>query len=83
MKRATIIADRYSKQELDFNVSHPSVLIQNPFNDVKITLTQNGRWDNAIFNLKPLYIKGDLLDYNYDEEKIKYCFHNIYNDGYS
>jgi hypothetical protein len=74
IKRATVIADRYSRQEIDFTVSHPSVLIQNPFNDVKITIMQNGRWDNAITNLKPLFLKDDLLDYTYDEE-------NTFNGG--
>lgn len=68
IKRATIIEDRYTKQEVDFAIFHPMVNIQNPFNDIKVTLTQNGRWDNAITNLKPLYLKNELLDYNYDEE---------------
>lgn len=74
IKRATIIADRYSKQEIDFTVAYPMVNIQNSFNDIKITLTQNGRWDHAITNLKPLYLKDDLLDYNFDEE-------NVFNGG--
>lgn len=74
IKRATIIADRSAKQEIDFSVSHPLLDIQNPFNDIKITLAQNGRWDNAITTLKPLYLKDKLLDYNYDEE-------NVFNGG--
>ncbi|MFI5218266.1 MAG: DUF5103 domain-containing protein [Bacteroidia bacterium] len=74
VKRATIIADRYTKQEIDFSIFHPLLEIQNPFNDIKVVLTQNGRWDNAITNLKPLYLKDKLLDYNYDEE-------NVFNGG--
>lgn len=74
IKRATVIQDRYSKQEIDFSIAYASVNIQNPFSDVKVTLTQNGRWDNAITNLKPLYLKDNLLDYSYDEE-------NVFNGG--
>jgi hypothetical protein len=74
VKRATIVEDRYSKHEVDFNVAYPSNLIQNPFSDIKVVLMQNGRWDNIITNLKPLYLKDNLLDYNYDEE-------NVFNSG--
>ncbi|MEO5571077.1 MAG: DUF5103 domain-containing protein [Bacteroidia bacterium] len=74
VKRATIVSDRYSKQEVDFNITYPSNFIQNPFSDIKIVIMKNGRWDNAITNLKPLYLKDNLLDYNYDEE-------NVFNGG--
>ncbi|MEP7168130.1 MAG: DUF5103 domain-containing protein [Bacteroidota bacterium] len=74
VKRATIVSDRYSKQEIDFSVAYSSNFIQNPFSDIKIVLMQNGRWDNTISNLKPLYLKDNLLDYNYDEE-------NVFNAG--
>ena len=74
VKRATIVSDRYSKHEIDFNIAYSSNLIQNPFSDIKIVVMQNGRWDNAITNLKPLFLKDNLLDYNYDEE-------NVFNAG--
>ncbi|HKR06996.1 MAG TPA: DUF5103 domain-containing protein [Bacteroidia bacterium] len=74
VRRATIVSDRYSKQEIDFTVAYSSNFIQNAFSDIKIVLMQNGRWDNAITNLKPLYLKDNLLDYNYDEE-------NVFNAG--
>src|SRR6185436_15064480 len=74
VRRATIVADRYSKQEIDFTIGYSTNFIQNPFSDIKIVLMQNGRWDNVITNLKPLYLKDNLLDYNYDEE-------NVFNGG--
>ncbi len=43
----------------------------NPFEDLKIVLQQNRRWDNIITGLKPLFIKDVELDYNYDDEN---CF---------
>lgn len=74
VNRATVIEDRNSKQEIDFSVITTFLDIQNPFNDIKITLTQNARWDNAIYNLKPLYVKDNVLDYNLSEE-------NVFNGG--
>jgi type 9 secretion system plug protein len=74
VKRATVIEDRYSKQEIDFSVAYSTNFIQNPFSDIKITIMQNSRWDNTITNLKPLYLKDNLLDYNFDEE-------NVFNGG--
>ncbi len=74
VKRATVIADRYSKQEIDFSVNYFSLPVQNPFSEFKVVLQQNSRWDNVIHNLKPLYIKDRLLDYNYEEE-------NTFNGG--
>jgi hypothetical protein len=32
-----------------------------------VIIRQNGRWDNAITNLKPYLVKGDELDYNFTD----------------
>ena len=74
VKQATNIADRYYKQELDFEISTTGYRIVNPYIDLKVVLTQNGRWDNAIRDLKPKMVIGDKLDFNYDKE-------NVFNGG--
>ncbi|HNQ12010.1 MAG TPA: DUF5103 domain-containing protein, partial [Bacteroidia bacterium] len=35
--------------------------------DLKIVLQQNDRWDNTLYNLKPLFIRDKELDYNHDD----------------
>ncbi len=70
VKQPTIVEYRNYKQEVDFSIDKTGYTINNPYQDLKIVLQQNGRWDNAITNLKPLYIKGDILDYNYEEENV-------------
>jgi hypothetical protein len=35
---------------------------------VKVFILQNGRWDNAVKNIKPTFIKGDELDYNTEND---------------
>jgi len=64
---ASIIADRNYKQEIDFTITHQGYMINNPYNDLKIYITQNNRWDNAKTNLKPLFVKNNELVYDYDE----------------
>src|SRR5690606_29702553 len=41
-----------------------------PYDNIKVVLMQNYRWDNAITGLVPRYINGTLLDYNYEEENV-------------
>lgn len=74
VKRATSIEDRNYKQEVDFFISYPSYSIPNPYTDLKVVVQQNGRWDNAISDLKPKYIKDKVLDYDYQDE-------NVFNGG--
>lgn len=57
---------RFSSQEIDFMVNMGDNTVPNPMTDVKATIMQNLRWDNAIFDLKPRFINGKLLDYNYE-----------------
>lgn len=71
---ATSAEFRQQKQEVDFSIGTSRYSITNPFGDLKVKILQNFRWDNALDNLKPIFIKDDLLDYNYDEE-------NTFNGG--
>ncbi len=74
VKRPTSINDRNYKQEIDFDIYTHGYQIINPYKNLKVIIKQNGRWDNAITDLKPFMIKNDVLDYNYDEE-------NVFNGG--
>ena len=66
--RATMVNDMYTKQEIDFSVFYKTIQVTNPFEDIKVVIQQNGRWDNAIYGLKPLFLKDSELDYSYDGE---------------
>lgn len=59
-----------NSQEVNFNIETGSFEIDNPFNDVRVAVLQNGRWDQSIINLKPLYDKDGILEYNYQLENI-------------
>lgn len=65
---ATTIADRDFNQEVDFYIETGSINIMNPYQDLKVIVSQNFRWDNAIFDLQPKMIINNKLEYNYDFE---------------
>lgn len=57
---------RFTSHEIDFTVNMGDNVVPNPLIDVKTTIMQNLRWDNAIFDLKPRYINGKILEFNYE-----------------
>ena len=56
------------KQNLEFSVKSETLQFQNPLNNVKIMLLQNGNFNTAIKNVKPMYTIGNDLIYKYDSE---------------
>jgi len=67
-KRATSVEYQFSKQEVDFKIDHTGYQILDPFRSLNVVVMQNFRWDNAIYNLQPRFIKDNLLDFDYDQE---------------
>ncbi len=59
--------DQFSKQHIDFNVNYAGYDITNPYTDLKVTITQNNRWDNAVTNIKPTFLGGNQLTYSLDD----------------
>ncbi|MGN7822823.1 DUF5103 domain-containing protein [Chitinophaga sp. 22536] len=51
-------------QKVNFEVNTGSLNIQNPFDQIKVVILQNYRWDNAVTNLKPQFINGNVIKYN-------------------
>lgn len=57
-----------TKQNVEFVVKLEDGAFQNPVNNVKVALFQNGRWDTYIRDVKPQYTIGTDLIYKYDKE---------------
>ncbi|MEY2691650.1 MAG: hypothetical protein RIT03_40 [Bacteroidota bacterium] len=68
VKRARSVQDLEYKQNLDFSVKSPNILFQNPNQNVKILLLQNGQLATGITDIKPMYTLGNDLIYKYDVE---------------
>lgn len=70
IRRATYDPVNGENQEIDFLIDHSNFAIQDPVSDVKVVVTQNNRSDNAIENLKPLFVNGNILEYEYNIENV-------------
>ena len=57
-------------QEVDFVVDYPGLSVMDPATEISVTLMQNGRTDNAITCLRPLFFGNDRMDFNYNREVI-------------
>ncbi len=67
---ASNIEERRYKQEIDFSIQFNSYQVTNPYNNLKVSIMQNHRWDNAINNLKPTFVKDNELIYDYGDDNV-------------
>lgn len=63
---ATLARYRDFKHEIDFTLNLGGYEVTDPFQDLKVVLMQNRRWDNTITDLKPLFVRTPELVYNYE-----------------
>jgi len=70
VQQANLVRYRDRKQQILFDINLGRYRVSNPYRDLKVVITQNGRWDNAITDLAPRGIRGDQLIYDYEEETL-------------
>ena len=63
--RSRDIASLNSKQNIQFTVNHPNLLINNPAQEIKVALYQNNDWNTVLKNIKPQFYRGTQLLYKY------------------
>jgi hypothetical protein len=66
--RASVVSQSDTHQEIDFIVSHKGINIRNPMIDVKATVLQNGRWDNAITEIRPQFVRPEEMSFDYQNK---------------
>lgn len=57
-------------QQVNFTINTQKYNIRNPHEDLKVVVTQNRRWDNAVVNVKPTYIQHNKLIYTHNRNLI-------------
>ncbi len=65
VRQAIDLEERYERQQVQFSIFSDAFSIVNPYQNLIVSLQQNGREDNRIQNLKPVMVKGNELDYNH------------------
>ncbi|MEN8137983.1 MAG: type IX secretion system plug protein domain-containing protein [Bacteroidota bacterium] len=77
--RATVVNKRDFEQQINFTLNHRDINIENPSEEIKVSILQNNTWDNAIYDLKYQYLGNNTLIYNYyDKSNFKggnYFYH--------
>lgn len=69
--RQTIGGDnQYNKQQIEFTVGYPGLKVVNPAKDIKIFVTQNYRWDNALTNMAPTFYGPNEITYSMNDAAI-------------
>ena len=74
LRRATLLSDKNYKQEIDFVVKHDGYSILDPYGEIYVVIQQNGRWDNVVEGLAPVFVRDNELIYDYDQD-------NVFNGG--
>ncbi|MDR1792335.1 MAG: DUF5103 domain-containing protein [Bacteroidales bacterium] len=68
VKRSSSIADRDAKQELALSLSTSNFSVNNPRQNLRLVITQNGRYDNAVTVSSPTTVSPSLLRFNKPNE---------------
>ncbi|MEM6316187.1 MAG: DUF5103 domain-containing protein, partial [Bacteroidota bacterium] len=55
-------------QELDFTVFYEELSVRDPMREIKATVMQNARWDNAIEGIPPFAMYSDKVVYDYQDK---------------
>ena len=59
--------EQFNKQHIDFSINNAGYDLTNPYKDLKVVITQNNRWDNAVTDIKPTFMGGNTLTYSLDD----------------
>ncbi len=68
IRPSSIVAEREYRQKVDITVNLNGVETLNPYSEIELVVLQNNRLDNAKRGLKPSFIKGRELVYNFQNE---------------
>ena len=66
--RPAAVSKVQTHHEIDFIVSHEGFEIRNPRSELSATILQNGRWDNAITGMIPLFTRPEEQIYDYQDK---------------
>lgn len=59
-----------NKQQVDLEIMYPDLFNSRADQYSSVTIQQNGRWDNAVFGLKPTYVYPEKLSYLNNEKTV-------------
>ena len=70
VRQANRVVYRDEMQEVNFTINTSTYRISNAYQDLKVSIKQNGRTDNLIWDLKPSLVMGTKLIYEYEDKNL-------------
>ncbi len=68
IRRARDAESLNEKQNIEIAINYGELILQNPIQNVKISILKNGNWNDQISKIKPQYTIGTELIYRYNKE---------------
>lgn len=63
--RPTEVSKLHTHQEIDFTVTGLNAGFRSPMIEISATILQNQRWDNAMINIPPKFVRGNDIVFDY------------------
>jgi len=70
LKRAATAKSFDTGQELEITVGYPGFPISDPYHELMLVVSKNGRWDNAIVFRNPNFVRNKEVVYSFDQKNI-------------
>ncbi|HRZ41599.1 MAG TPA: DUF5103 domain-containing protein [Bacteroidales bacterium] len=67
VRKSSDIEEAGYKQEVDVDLVKSSWPVENPYQELKIFIAQNGRLDNRVEGLQPRLVTGNTISYNWEK----------------
>lgn len=69
-QQAAVIKKARTHHEIDFTVDLQELDVRNPRQEVYATVLQNGYWPGAIQGIPPFFLRGKILDFDYQDKVV-------------
>jgi len=70
INQPTSIKERFRQQHIDFKVIYSNNMTYGLNDELNVVIRQNGRWDNALTDIKPTFQQDQVLDFYYQEGNV-------------
>lgn len=57
-------------QQISINIQHPDLQVNDPHSELFVTVIKNGRQDNTLTDIKPMYIRSREVVYDHDDRMV-------------
>jgi len=65
-QKSSFVENMDLMQEITIDLNLNNLAVRDPYQDIKVVICQNGRWDNAIKDMQPTFVNNNELSYPRD-----------------